>query len=169
MKSRAAVKGHPLHPMLIPLPIGFFVGALLGNIVFTVSDDIAWYDVAFWAGWAGVATALVAAVAGFIDYVGLLRSKIRTVATAHMLLNLGTAVLFAAAGMLSMDRGAAEGGELGWLLALQVAGVAMLAVSGWLGAEMVYRFGVAVNVASEEKSREAVREYLERGEHGVQT
>jgi uncharacterized membrane protein len=30
VRSRAAFRGHPIHPMLIPLPIGFPIGALPG-------------------------------------------------------------------------------------------------------------------------------------------
>lgn len=31
-KSTASVAGHPLHPMLIPFPIAFFVGALVVDV-----------------------------------------------------------------------------------------------------------------------------------------
>jgi uncharacterized membrane protein len=28
MQGKATIGGHPIHPMLIPFPIGFFTGAL---------------------------------------------------------------------------------------------------------------------------------------------
>ncbi len=28
MQGKATINGHPIHPMLIPFPIAFFVGAL---------------------------------------------------------------------------------------------------------------------------------------------
>ncbi len=158
MPSRASIGGHPLHPAVVPVPIGFLLGALLGNIVFTVTDILAWYDVAFWAAWAGVASGLFAALLGFVDYVTVVGPRERPAATMHMLLNVGALVLFAAAGMLAMDRGAAEGGELGWLLTLQVAALALLAVGGWLGGELVYRFGLAVHPADPDRVPEPAAE-----------
>ncbi len=150
---------------MIPIPIGFLVGALLGNIVFTISDDLAWYDVSFWAAWAGIASGAAAGLVGMVDYVTIVTGRERREATMHMVLNLGALALFAAAGMLSMDRGAAEGGELGWLLTLQMAGVALLAVGGWLGGEMVYRLGLAVHgeraaekAAEDDRAAQAQRE-----------
>lgn len=111
VESRAAIGGHPLHPMLIPLPIGLLVGALLGNIVFTVSDNLAWYDVAFWAGWAGVVSGVAAALLGLVDYATLVKKRERRTATMHLGLNAGALVLFAAAGLMSTDRGASAGGS----------------------------------------------------------
>ena len=34
VRSRATIGGHPIHPMLIPFPIAFLVGAFLADVVF---------------------------------------------------------------------------------------------------------------------------------------
>ena len=34
MRSKIAVKGHPLHPLLVTLPVGMFVLALVADIVY---------------------------------------------------------------------------------------------------------------------------------------
>ena len=33
MKSRANIKGHPIHPILIAFPIAFFIGTLIFDIL----------------------------------------------------------------------------------------------------------------------------------------
>ena len=33
MQGKATVAGHPIHPMLVALPIGFFVGTPINDIV----------------------------------------------------------------------------------------------------------------------------------------
>ena len=64
MRSKVAIAGHPLHPMLVPVPIGLLVGAVAANIAYLATDrDHIWYDIAFWALFGGVDSALLAAVA----------------------------------------------------------------------------------------------------------
>jgi uncharacterized membrane protein len=40
--SRAAIGGHPLHPMVVPFPIAFLVGTLVVDIVFSATSDPFW-------------------------------------------------------------------------------------------------------------------------------
>lgn len=37
--STAAVSGHPIHPMLIPFPIAFLIGALATDLAFVGTGD----------------------------------------------------------------------------------------------------------------------------------
>jgi uncharacterized membrane protein len=63
-KSTAQVAGHPIHPMLIPFPIAFLVGALVTDIVYTQTADGLWATLSAILLVAGIVTALVAALAG---------------------------------------------------------------------------------------------------------
>lgn len=36
--SKAAIKGHPIHPMLIPFPIVLIPAALAADVVYAVND-----------------------------------------------------------------------------------------------------------------------------------
>ena len=38
MRSRAAIGNHPIHPMLVPLPIGAFFLALVGDVAYSGSS-----------------------------------------------------------------------------------------------------------------------------------
>ena len=46
--ATAEVAGQPIHPMLVPIPIACFVGALLTDIAYVVSAEIMWADFSAW-------------------------------------------------------------------------------------------------------------------------
>lgn len=145
MPSRFSVFGHPLHPLMVTLPIGLFVWAFVADIVYVFSDNMTWYDIAFWSGVAGIVTAVAAAVPGFGDYITLaVNSDARIVATAHMAANIGVVILYAVAAGLAADDGATGGGNLAAVVVLHAVGVGLLGISGALGGEMVYRHHLAM-------------------------
>lgn len=145
MRSKMAVAGHPIHPMLVTLPIGLFVWTLVADVVYLLTTNMMWYDVAFWSGIGGVVGGVIAAIAGFGDYLSLpFRGKARVAANAHMLLNLAIVALFFAAVLLMINRAALAGDPLWIVVTLHSVGVGLLLVSGWLGGELVYRFHAGV-------------------------
>lgn len=154
MRSKVAIAGHPLHPMLVPVPIGLLVGAVVADIAYLVTDrDHMWYDIAFWALIGGVASALLAALAGFGEYFLVARhTDARATATIHMLLNLAAVALFFVSVLLRLDDGAVEGGRFGAAFTLSLVAIALLTVSGWLGGELSYRkhLGVVPDAAEDE-------------------
>jgi uncharacterized membrane protein len=104
-----------------------------------------WYDIAFWSGLAGIATALLAALPGFGDYFTMaVKTEARQMATAHMILNLSVVALYVIAAILMYDHNATGGGSLALVIALQAIGTGLLALSGYLGGEMVFRHHLAV-------------------------
>jgi uncharacterized membrane protein len=164
MRSRFSIMGHPIHPALVAIPIGLFAWAFVCDIVFVARDhDQAWYDMGFWAGIAAVVTALVAALPGFGDYMTVARkSDASAIATAHMTLNLVIVGMYFIAILLMLDNGATSGGQLGAVIALHGIGTGLLAMSGWLGGEMVFRHHIGIVSDSAELARE------EAGRHEMQ-
>jgi uncharacterized membrane protein len=145
MQTGTTVARHPVHPMLVPIPIGLFVAALAFDLAYASTREPVWAIVAFWDIVAGVTGALVAAVPGFLDYLGL-RGRPRRLATFHMALNLSVVALFVLNLWTRTEAGRAlVGPRPGIPLALTVAGVLVLLVGGWLGAEMVYVHRVGVD------------------------
>ena len=69
-RSTALIAGHPIHPMLIPFPIAFFVGTLACDLAFWRSGNPAWADATLWLLGAGLVMAALAAVIGVIDVFG---------------------------------------------------------------------------------------------------
>jgi uncharacterized membrane protein len=159
MRSRFSIRGHPLHPLLVAAPIGLFVWAFVADIVYVASDNQTWYDISFWSGIAAIVTALVAAAPGLGDYLTMaVHSDARVIATAHLVLNVAVIILFAAAAALQAGNGALAGSSLTAVVALHGIGVGMLAISGALGGEMVYRHHLGVIPDDgEQEARELAR------------
>lgn len=137
MRTPASIAGHPIHPMLVPLPIGMWVLSLACDIIAAfAADPTTWKTVALYAMVGGIIGALLAAVFGLVDLLSL-PARIRSTALAHMGINLTIVVLFAIDAWLRLS-----GSDPVWL---SVVAILLLLVSGWLGGKMVYRLGVAVN------------------------
>jgi len=69
-QSTARIAGHPIHPILVTLPIGFFVAAFLCDLGYWQSANGAWATAAIWLIGAGLVAAALAAVVGLIDFLG---------------------------------------------------------------------------------------------------
>ena len=141
MKSKASIAGHPIHPMLVGVPIGLAVWTFIADIVYLATDkDPVWYDISYWSGFAFWVSALVAALPGFFDFFTVaIKSDAKNIAVAHMGLNLTVTGLFLVSTLLMRDDGAVNGSELTLVVILHALGVGLLGLSGWLGGEMVFR------------------------------
>jgi uncharacterized membrane protein len=146
MRSKMSIMGHPLHPLLVALPIGLFAWTLVADIVYAASGRThEWYSIALWSGIAAIVTALLAALPGFGDYLTMaVHSDARLIATAHMVLNLSTVALFFIAMLLMLNDHAVAGGRQVVVLVLHAVAVGLLLLSGWLGGEMVFRHHLAM-------------------------
>ncbi len=69
LRSTAAINGHPLHPLLVTLPIGFLIGTLLSDLAFQATGDSFWARASAWLIGAGLVSGALAALAGFIDFI----------------------------------------------------------------------------------------------------
>jgi uncharacterized membrane protein len=164
MESRFSIQRHPLHPALVALPIGLFIWAFVCDIIYlSTARQHIWYDIAFWTGIAAFVTALLAALPGFGDYFTMaIHTNARTIATTHMLLNLTVVLLFIVATLLMRDDGAVAGGRFTAVFILHLIGVGLLAVSGWLGGEMAFRYHLAM-VPDDAESERTERRHHELG------
>src|SRR3954469_24392364 len=140
VQSTAAIAGHPLHHMLVAFPIAFLIGAFATDVAFRSTTDAFWAQASFWLLLAGVVTALVAAVPGFIDFSTMDRVPSLWVAWAHMIGNL-TVVVIAAINLWLRWSDPAAGAQ-GTGLVLSLLTTLLLLATGWLGGELAYRYGL---------------------------
>lgn len=147
-QTSARIGRHPVHPMLVVLPLGLWIGALAFDVVHAITGDQLWRTLAFWNVGAGIIGALLAAIPGFIDYLDM-EGRPRRIATYHMVLNLAAVALFA----LNWYVRTRVAPESLWPLALSVVGVIGILVSGWLGGEMVYVERVGVDESQRRDDR----------------
>ena len=141
MRTPASIAGHPIHPMLVPIPIGLWIFSLVCDLVHAGgSTNAAWPTVALYTMGGGIVGALLAAVPGLVDLLSLPPRPRRT-ALAHMGINLTVVALYVVNLWLRL-RAPESPGSLIWL---SVLGIGLLVISGWLGGKMVYEYGVAVD------------------------
>ena len=141
MRTPASIAGHPIHPMLVPIPIGLWIFSLVCDLVaMGGSANPAWTTVAFYCMAGGIVGALLAAVPGLIDLVSL-PSGPRGTALKHMGINLMVVALYVINFWMRMGS-PDKPGNLVWLSLISIL---LLVVSGWLGGKMVYEHGVAVS------------------------
>lgn len=134
--------GHPFHGLLVTVPIGAWVAAVIFDIVAFAGDDPAAFTTgARWLYGIGVVAAVVAAVFGLLDFTRLTPgTRVRRIATIHLVLNLVAVAIFTAAWLVHV--GGDDPSAVGLVLGL--IGLGGLSVSGFLGGELVYRHGVRV-------------------------
>lgn len=138
--------GHPFHPILVTVPIGAWLASVVFDIGSHVADDsTALARGSQWLIAIGVLGALAAATVGFLDLFAIPSgTPAFRVGLLHMSLNLAVTVAFAL-NFWWRTAGTGVGGAVAaGPLALSIVAVAVLAVSGYLGGKLAYRYGVRV-------------------------
>lgn len=137
--------GHPFHPILVTVPIGSWVASLVFDVASLFTAQPFLVEGSRWLIAIGVVGALLAAVVGFLDLMGI-PTGTRAFRTGLIHMGLNLAVTCAYAGNF-LWRGSGSGLHdavgIGPLV-LSVVSLAALAVSGALGGKLAYRYGVRV-------------------------
>lgn len=144
MRSRAHIKSHPLHPILVCFPIAFFSGSLVFDILHLVRENESFRSTAVYLLFGGIAMGIVAAVPGFIDFLSTVPpdSSAKKRAATHGLLNLCMVALFAIALYYRlMDESLAPA----VYLALEGLGFLLMLSAGWMGGTLVHRNQIGVD------------------------
>jgi uncharacterized membrane protein len=142
-RSTASISGHPIHPMLVPFPIAFFVATLLCDIAFWRTGTAGWFTATEWLLGAGAVMALVAAIAGLIDVLGEPRIRALREVWFHAGGNLLLVLIQAYSWYARYSEGTAAIVPKG--LILSIVAVCLMLFTGWMGWQMVYRDHVAVS------------------------
>ena len=141
-RSTASVRGHPLHAMLVPIPITCFVGTLITDIVYWQSAAMQWANISAWLLTVGLVVCVFAVIAGLIDFLKDRRIRALPAARIHALGN-GAAIVLSIVNAMVHSRDAYTSVVPTGLM-LSAVVVVILAVTGWNGWSMVYRHGVGV-------------------------
>jgi uncharacterized membrane protein len=140
--STASIAGHPIHPMLIPFPVAFFVSTFVCDLVYWQSGYASWATAATWLLGAGIVMAALAAVAGLTDVLGDERIRALNDAWLHAGGNIVAVLIEIYNWYIRYEQGAAAVVPMGMILSLIV--VCILLFTGWKGWELVYRHRVGV-------------------------
>jgi uncharacterized membrane protein len=142
-RSTASIAGHPIHPMLIPFPIAFFVATFACDIAFWRSGNESWATASLWLLGAGLVMAALAAVAGLIDVLGEARIRALREVWWHAGGNVLLVLIQTWSWFARYSEGTAAVIPQG--LVLSAVAVALMLFTGWMGWQMVYRDHVGVS------------------------
>jgi uncharacterized membrane protein/nitrite reductase/ring-hydroxylating ferredoxin subunit len=142
MKSKVNIKSHPLHPILIPFPIAFFTGTLICHLLGWLLKMPDLLKTAYFLNIGGIGFALIAAIPGFIDFLYTVppKSTAKTRAAKHGIINVTMLICFAVALFLRKDSNHII------LALLEVIGVSLMVIAGWMGGTLVYRNQIGVDI-----------------------
>lgn len=143
MESKAKIFGHPIHPILIPYPVGLLTTSVVFDLLHIITGQAEFAIVAFWMIPAGIVGGLIAAPFGLVDWAALPGdSRAKRIGAMHMGGNVVVLVLFGISWLLRLGT-PEQPGLLPFVIGLVAAG--LLGVTGWLGGELVDRLGVGVD------------------------
>ena len=143
MKSKANIKSHPIHPIFVGFPIAFFAGTLFFDILASIllSPDIE--RTALYLNIAGIATGLLAAIPGIIDYRYTVPpdSSAKRRAVKHGIINTCVIILFVMAIILKN-----QAANKLIIICIETIAIILLAISGWLGGTLVVRNQIGTDI-----------------------
>lgn len=142
MRQTAQVAKHPIHPMLIPIPIVCFIGALVTDIAYAITAEMMWSDFSSWLLAVGLIGGVLAAIAGLIDFLGNRLIRREAPAWPHLIGNLVVLVLAFFNNLIHTRDAYTSVMPAG--LILSIITVLVLPVTVWFGREMVYRTSAGV-------------------------
>jgi uncharacterized membrane protein len=142
MVSRASIMGHPIHPILVPFPIGLLTTSVIFDVVHLFTGEPRWAEISFWMIAVGVAGGLLAAVFGLIDWLAIPSgTRAKAIGLGHGLSNVLMVALFSVGWLLRSG----DPGDPGVLpIVLSFLGVGLVSLGGYLGGELVFRMGIGV-------------------------
>ncbi len=143
MKAKTTFLGHPVHPMVIVFPLGLLPVASIFDIIYLSTNNGHWADMSYWIIAAGVIGALIAAVFGFVDWLGIPEgTRAKSIGLIHGVANVIVVLLFIVSWFMRRPDTSAPpllAIVLGWIA------IAIALFSGWLGGELVYRLSMGVD------------------------
>jgi uncharacterized membrane protein len=144
VETRIKLLGHPVHPMLIVYPLGLLSAAVIFDVLYvaTGNGDLATFS--FWALAVGLVGGLLAAVFGLIDWLAIpAGTRAKRIGLLHGGSNVIVVVIFA---LIWLMRGnEPDMSPTTNLFLLEVVGLGLGSVAGWLGGELVDRLAVGVD------------------------
>jgi uncharacterized membrane protein len=142
VESKARILGHPIHQILIPFPLGLLSTSAVFDVVHLLTGNGKWSEVSFWIIAAGVMGGLAAAVFGLIDWLAIPSgTRAKAVGMWHGVTNVVMVTLFIVSWLLRAD---APGDPGIVAIVLSFVAVGLASLGGFLGGELVVRFGVGV-------------------------
>ncbi|WP_205665154.1 DUF2231 domain-containing protein [Caldimonas tepidiphila] len=144
--SRAAIRGHPLHPMLIHLPLAALLGLVATDLAWWWTRDPFWARAGLWLAGVGALGGWGASLFGLYDLVMVRNIRRLVTGWSHSII----AVMMLSLGSLNwvLRLHDAQAGILPWGLYLSLLVAALVSVASYLGGRLVYEHAIGVHVGA---------------------
>lgn len=145
IRSRAALGGHPLHPMMIHVPVAALFGLVASDLGYLLSGDPFWARASLWLAGVGAFGGWLASIAGLVDLFSVRRIRRLVTGWCHAIL---AVMMLSLASLNWLQRYLATEQILPWGLYLSLLTALLIGLAGWLGGRLVYEHAVGVDVES---------------------
>lgn len=144
MRARAQIKSHPIHPMLVVLPLGLFLGSWIFDLIGKATNNELLWAASYYCAIAGIVGGFCAAIPGLIDWIGVVppRSSAKNRGLLHAGLNTLAVIAFIA---IAVHRSSSIAEPGAFELGLMTITIVVLGISGWLGGTLSYRNQIGVD------------------------
>lgn len=143
--SRMSIMGHPIHPMLIHLPVAALIGAIATDIAFIYTEDYFWARAGIWLVGIGAAGGWGSGMVGMIDLVTVPQIRRMIAGWIHAVFAV-TLLSLASFNWLLRFMGQPDTAIMPWGLSLSLVTGVLIAVTSALGGKLVYERAVGVKV-----------------------
>jgi uncharacterized membrane protein len=141
--------GHPLHAALSDFPVALLGTSLVWDLIGVWRNEAVWWAISFWNMALGLAVALLAAMAGAVDYAAIKRERALKMATTHMVVMLLAVSMYAASLLWRGGPSPPVGVTRVAGMILESAGLILLMAGGWLGGHLVFHHGVGSELSTD--------------------
>ena len=129
--------------MLIPFPLALWATSFAVDVLFYFLRHPTLLVIAKLMIAAGCFGAIAAAIPGIIDWLAIKNGDVKRVANWHARLNVAALVVFAISLLLRTGSySELVGRRLTVPFFLSLVGVILISISGWLGGELAFRYGI---------------------------
>jgi uncharacterized membrane protein len=151
MRRGLRLFGHPVHAMISDLPVALLGSSLLWDALGLLRGGPIWWAVSFWDIALGLATMVLAMIAGVADFAALARGHpALDTATRHMLVMLSAGSCFVVSLAFRGGPAPPSGRDAIVIVGLEGVGLLLLLAGGWYGGELVFRYGIGQSTAEDD-------------------
>jgi uncharacterized membrane protein len=144
MESKHKLFGHPVHPLLIVVPLGLFVATMIIDTIYLFTLNSLLPAVSFFNIAIGVLGGLLAALFGFLDWSVIpLNTRAKSIGAWHGIGNVVVVVMFALSWWFRSTSINFEPTQTA--LVLSYSAIVLGVVTAWMGGELVFRLNVGVD------------------------
>ncbi|MCL5041974.1 MAG: DUF2231 domain-containing protein [Gammaproteobacteria bacterium] len=142
--SRMAIRGHPLHPAMVHFPVAALLGLIATDLAFLLTADAFWARASLWLAGVGALGGFLAGIVGMLDLLSVRQIRRLVSGWSHGLLAIMLLSLASLNWLLRLQDPVSA--IFPWGLYLSVLSGVLIGVTGYLGGQLVYEYGVGVDI-----------------------